>query len=447
MAGKVLHGLTRRHFLRTAATGTAITALPTWYLESSVSRAVAGERSPNERARVALIGCGGMGTGDAKNAQRFGDIVAVCDVDRTHAERAREQFRKAAIYDDFRKVCDLPDVDVVINGTPDHWHTLVNLRSLRSGKDVYSEKPLTLTIDEGKHLVAAVKQTSRILQTGSQQRSDKTFRLACELVRNGRVGQVRRVKVWLPMGLHGGPFATQPVPSELNWDFWQGQTQPTAYVPERCHVKFRYWWDYSGGTMTDWGAHHNDIALWGLGKERSGPVSIEGQPLDESVQGGFTAASQYRVKYIYSDGVEHICSSTTANGWAGAELGPPKPNEKYHGVQFEGPEGWIYVTRGGKLQTSNRALIDEPLSSDALRLYASDDHMGNFFACVQSRKPPICDAEIGHRSVSVCHLGVMAIRLGRQLSWDPAVERFHGDDEANGMLAREMRKPYDYETV
>jgi hypothetical protein len=234
------------------------------------------------------------------------------------------------------------------------------------------------------------------------------------------------------------------VPEGLDWDFWQGQTPTVDYMPERCHVKFRYWWDYSGGTLTDWGAHHNDIALWGLGKERSGPVSIEGERLVEPIPGGFTAASQYRVKYVYDDGVEHYCRSTSANGWAGAVLGEPGPEEKLHGVQFEGAEGWIYVTRGGKLEASDPALLQTPLPSDAERQYVSDDHMGNFFDCIKTRKAPICEAEIGHRSVSVCHLGVIAIRLGRRLQWDPQAESFVDDAEANGMLAREMRKPYDY---
>jgi len=386
-----------------------------------------------------------MGTGDANNAARFGDIVAVCDVDKNRLEATRALFKGAKSYNDYRKVCNLPEVDVIINATPDHWHTLVNLRAVRSGKDVYSEKPLTLTIDEGKHLVAAVKQTGRIFQTGSQQRSDKTFRLACELVRNGRLGKIQRVKVWLPMGLHEGPFSPQPVPAELNWDFWQGQTQTTAYMPERCHVKFRYWWDYSGGTMTDWGAHHNDIALWGLGRDRSGPVSIEGVQTVAPIPDGYTAASQYRVKYVYEDGVEHFCTSTSANGWAGAVVGKPKEGEKLHGVQFEGEDGWLYVSRGGKLEASEPSLIETPLPTDAKRLYVSDDHMGNFFDCVKSRKPPICEAEIGHRSVSVCHLGVIAIRLGRKLEWDPNSETFKNDSEATGMLAREMRKPYTYD--
>jgi predicted dehydrogenase len=383
-----------------------------------------------------------MGTADAKFATRFGDVVAVCDVDQAHVAKARENFKEANSYHDYREVCDLPDVDVVINGTPDHWHTLVNLRAVRSGKDVYSEKPLTLTIDEGKRLVAAVNETGRILQTGSQQRSDKTFRLVCELVRNGRLGKVQRVKTWLPMGLREGPFSAQAVPEGLDWDFWQGQTSQHAYMPQRCHQTFRYWWDYSGGTLTDWGAHHNDIALWGLGRDRSGPVSIEAEQLVEPVPGGYTAASQYRVKYVYDDGVEHFCNSTSANGWAGAVLGEPKSGEKYHGVQFEGPGGWIYVTRGGKIEASDQALIDTPLSADAERLYVSDDHMGNFFECVKTRKPPICDVEIGHRSVSVCHLGVIAMRLGRALQWDPQAETFKNDAEATGMLAREMRKPY-----
>jgi predicted dehydrogenase len=438
---------TRREVLRSAITATGAAALPSWFLEGCPARVYAGEKSPNERPRVALIGCGGMGTADGKNAQRFGDIVAVCDVDASHLDKAQETFKGATGYHDYREVCDLPDVDVILNGTPDHWHTLVNLRAIRSDKDVYSEKPLTLTIDEGKHIVAAVKKSDRVLQTGMQQRSDKTFRLACELVRNGRVGKVERARVWLPRGLREGPFASKPVPKALDWDLWQGQTQRVEYVPERCHGKFRYWWDYSGGTMTDWGAHHNNIVLWGLGKDASGPVSIAGESLVEQIPGGYTAASQYRVTYVYDNGVEHICSSTSANGPAGAVTGEPQPGEKYHGVQFEGSAGWIFVSRDGKLEASDPALIDTPLPADAERLYVSDDHMGNFFECVKTRKPPICDVEIGHRSASICHLGVISIRLGRKLQWDPQAEEFVNDAEASGMLAREMRKPYSYEGV
>lgn len=435
---------TRRGFLQTAAATTAAFGLPGWYREEGAGDAIADETSPNERLRIALIGCGGMGTGDAKNAQRFGDIVAVCDVDRSHLEKAAATFKEAKAYRDYRKVCDLPNVDVILNGTPDHWHTLVNLRAVRSGKDVYSEKPLTLTIDEGKRLVAAVKESGRILQTGSQQRSDARFRLACELVRNGRVGKVRKVDVWLPAGFNEGPFSPEPIPEVLDWDAWLGQAPKVEYTPKRCHLYFRYWYDYSGGTMTDWGAHHNDIALWGLGKDRSGPTSIEGRPLVEPIPGGYTAASEYDVKYVYEGGIEHHCRSTTSNTYSGRVAREPNAGERHHGVRFEGIGGWIYVTRG-KLEASDPKLLEESLPSDAERLYASDDHMGNFFECVKSRKAPICDAETGHRSASCCHLGVIAIRLGRKLEWNPEAETFENDDEANAMLAREMRKPYTYE--
>jgi predicted dehydrogenase len=447
MTTSQIYHSTRRDLLKSAAAAAAGVALPNWFLEGHQARTFAAETSPNERPRIALVGCGGMGTFDATNALRFGDVVAVCDVDAGRVEKARVGFKNAEGYSDFRQVCDRPDIDVIINGTPDHWHTLINIRAIRSGKDVYSEKPLTLTIDEGKRLVAGIKETGRILQTGSQQRSDKTFRLACELVRNGRLGKIARVHLWLPTGLREGPFAEQPVPKELNWDFWQGQTPSVPYVPERCHRTFRYWWEYSGGTMTDWGAHHNDIALWGLGKDRSGPVSVEGEALVAPIPGGYTAASQYRVRYLYDDGIEHICQSTSANGWAGAVTGKPGPGEKFHGVQFEGAYGWIYVSREGKLEASDPALIKTPLPEGAERQYVSDDHMGNFFECLKTRKAPICDAEIGHRSASICHLGVIAIRLGRKLQWDPRSETFTNDAEANQMLAREMRSPYSYDTT
>jgi predicted dehydrogenase len=445
MALKRAHKSTRRQLLKSAGAFVATAALPNLWVAGLPSLAAAAEKSPNERPRIGLIGCGGRGLSAAKEALPFGDFVAVCDVDSNHIDKAQQELKGAAAYNDYRKLCDSPNVDFVINATPDHWHTIINIRAVQSGKDVYSEKPLTLTIDEGKHLVEAVKQSDRVFQTGSQQRSNKTFRRACELVRNGRIGKVERVKVWLPHGLRGGPFATNNVPAGLDWDFWQGQTPAIDYVPERCHFSFRYWWDYSGGTMADWGAHHNDIALWGIGKERSGPVKIEGRSLSEPIQGGYTAASEYVVKYIYDNGIEHICKSTAANGSAGAVIGKPEPGEKYHGVQFEGTDGWIYVTRGDKIEASDAALLSEPLPVDAEKLYASDNHMGNFVDCIKTRKPTICDAEIGHRSASICHLGVIAIRLGRTLKWDPLAEKFVGDSEADGFVARDMRKPFTYE--
>lgn len=434
----------RREFLKAAA-GAAL--LPAWFVEESRSVAQPPpSRAANERPSIGLIGCGGMGRGDAQNASRFGQLVAVCDVDTEHAEEAAQQYKGAKVYKDFRKLLEDKTIDVVINATPDHWHTLINLGALKAGKDVYSEKPLTLTIDEGKRLVAAVGESGRVLQTGSQQRSDARFRLACELVRNGRLGKLTTITTILPAGLNQGPFQPTATPKALDWDFWQGQAPRHEYVKERTHLYFRYWLDYSGGTMTDWGAHHNDIALWAMGLDRSGPTAVEGKALATPIAGGYTAPSEYEVVYTYANGVRHRCISTTANTIFGTAARDPRPDELLHGVKFEGPDGWLYVTRG-KLDASRPELIKEPLKDKQVDLPVSNDHMGNFFDCVRTRKPPICDAEIGHRSVSLCHLGVIAIRLGRKLNWDPVKQAFIGDKEADSYLRREMRKPWTYEMI
>jgi predicted dehydrogenase len=436
----------RREIMKASAAGIALAGLPRWYAEEALAQDVKEpSKSPNERPGVLLVGCGGMGRGDANLASKFGRVVAVCDVDSNHVGQAAEQFKAEAKFSDFRKAIAHKGVDVVINGTPDHWHTLVNIHALRSGKDVYSEKPLTLTIAEGQKLVAVAQQTGRVLQTGSQQRSDARFRLACELVRNGVLGKVKHVQVILPHGMHDGPFATKPVPANLDWGFWQGQTPAVDYVPERCHFSFRYWYDYSGGTMTDWGAHHNDIALWGLGLK--GPVTVEGKALKEPISGGFTAPSEYEVHFTYASGVTQRTASTKLNGPTGAVNRDEKVADLPHGVTFTGSDGWIFVTRG-KIEASDPALLKRELSASAERLYVSNNHMGNFFECVRTRKAPICEPEIGHRSVSVCHLGVIAIRTGRKLTWDPAKEQFTGDSaDANKHIAREMRKPWSLDAV
>jgi predicted dehydrogenase len=441
---RVLYAPPRRSFLKALA-GAAL--LPAWFAEECRSAAdPPAPASPNERPHVVLVGCGGQGRGIAKQASRFGTVVAVCDVDGKRAGEASEQFDGARTYKDFRKLLERKDVDVVLNGTPDHWHTLVNLAALKAGKDVYSEKPLTLTIDEGKRLVAAVRSSGRVLQTGSQQRSDPRFRLVCELVRNGRLGKLTHITTYLPAGAKGGPFKTAAVPAELDWDFWQGQAPRHEYVPERAHFWFRYWLDYSGGTLTDWGAHHHDIALWALGLDPSGPVSVEGKVRTKMTPGGFTAPAEYEVEYTYANGVRHRCLSTTADTLYGSEARKLAPGESHHGIKFEGPEGWIFVTRG-RAEASRPELLTEPLKATAVRLYASNDHMGNFFGCVKTRKAPVCDAQVGHRSVSACHLGVIAVRLGRKLRWDPADEEFVDDKEANGYLAREMRKGWGYDAI
>ncbi len=389
-----------------------------------------------------------MGKVDALNAANYGDIVAVCDVDSEHAAAAVAKLTvegKAPprIYRDFRQMLERSDVQIVLNGTPDHWHTLVNLGAVRAGKDVYSEKPLTLTIDEGRRLVAETRQRGRLIQTGTQQRSSQRFRMACELVRNGRIGRLQDVKVWLPAGLREGPFSTATVPSSLDWDFWQGQAPRVDYVPERAHVKFRFWYDYSGGTTTDWGAHHIDIASWAIGP--TAPVRVEATRLAEPIPGGFTAVSDYQVRFVYGKGVRLTVATTRDDTFFGEVV---NPQGQRNGIRFEGSNGWIWVNRS-EIRASDIDLLRTPLAADAERLYVSTDHMANFVDCVRTRRAPICDVEVGHRSATVCHLGTIALRTGRTLTWDPEAGRFTGEHaaEGNAHVAREMRAPYDYSFV
>jgi predicted dehydrogenase len=436
--------ISRRSFLKRCSLAAAATGLPAWFVERDLlAQEAAAPAGANDRPALALVGCGGQGRGDASNARRFADILAVCDVDEHHSAEAAKQFsangKTPDIYHDFRKVMERKDIHAIIMATPDHWHTLVNLAAAQAGKDTYGEKPMTLTIAEGQHLIRAVRKYKTVFQTGTQQRSSGRFRLACELVRNGRLGPLTDVTVWLPAGLREGPFASQPAPAELNWDFWLGQAPKVDYLPQRCHLYFRYWYDYSGGTMTDWGAHHNDIVLWALGLP--GPATVEAMHLTEPIPGGYTAYSDYEVHYTYANGVRHVIKTTRDDNIYG---GVVNENGQHNGIKFEGRNGWIWVNRG-EIEASDPSLLSTPLPAGAERLYKSDDHMRNFFECVRSRQLPVADVEAGHRSASICHLGVIALRLGRKLQWNPASEKFTGQGakEANRWLAREMRAPYD----
>jgi predicted dehydrogenase len=422
----------RRSFLKKTGLAAGLATLPGWYAEETMASAAESKPRPlsaNDKPGIGLIGCGGQGRGDCNWAKGFGEVIAVADVDDKNAQEAAKQFGAKNVYKDFRKLLERDDIHVIITGTPDHWHTLVNLAAVKAGKDIYSEKPLTLTIDEGKRLVKAVRDHKTVLQVGSQQRSDARFRLACELVRNGRIGKLEYIWVGLPTGPREGPFSPKPVPAGFDHDFYLGQAPKVPYNGQNTHWNFRWWYDYSGGQMTDWGAHHNDIAQWGNGTERTGPVYVDGRSLKKMIPGGYDAASDYLVYFKYANGVQMIATNQAPNG-----------------VRFEGSDGWIYVTRG-EIKASKPELLEEPLPGNALRLYKSDNHMGNFFECIRSRKDPICDIEIGHRSISTAHLGVMSARLGRPLKWDPVKEQFVGDKEANKMLVREMRKPYDYSFI
>jgi predicted dehydrogenase len=442
--------ISRRAFLRRCSLIAAVTGLPLWFVERQQLAAaeVTKTPSPNDRPGIGIIGCGGMGRGDARNASTFGDILAVCDVDASHAAAFARDFKvegkpAPTIYSDFRKLLARDDIHIIVNATPDHWHTLVNIAAAKAHKDIYGEKPLTLTIDEGRHLIKTVRDNKVILQTGTQQRSSQRFRMACELVRNGRLGKLQQARVWLPAGLRGGPFAAAPVPEGLDWDFWQGQAPAADYVKERCHGTFRFWYEYSGGTMTDWGAHHNDIAYWAIGL--IAPTKVESKRLSEPVAGGYNAYSEYEVNYTYENGVGLQINTTKDDSIYGEHLNKAgQPN----GIRFEGTDGWIWVNRD-EIKASDPELLRKPLPEGAVRLYESKNHMGNFMDCVRSRALPICDVETGHRSAAMCHLGAISTRVGHNLTWDYTAEKFTGDHaaEANQYLAREMRKPYDYSFV
>jgi predicted dehydrogenase len=456
--------ISRRSFIRRCSAIAAATGLPLWYVKQQAAHAEnetkTGIKSPNARPRLALIGSGGMGAGGARSCMRFADVVAVCDVDQAQIDKRIKRFivdgKKPDEYRDFRKLLERDDIDCIVNGTPDHWHSLINIAAARAGKDIYSEKPLTLTIDEGRHVINAVRDNERVLQTGTQQRSSKRFRLACELVRNGRIGKLKEVNVWLPAGLREGqiggdvsqhtnaPFQPQAIPETLDWDFWQGQAEATDYMSERCHTWFRYWYEYSGGTMTDWGAHHMDIGYWAIGLPA--PTMIDSKALSQPIPGGYTVIADYEVKFTYPNGVIFNVKSTRDDSPFGAKI---NPDGQRNGIRFEGTDGWIWVNRGS-IEASDRELLTTPLPDDATKLYESNDHRKNFFDCMESRKDPICNVETGHLSAVVCHLGAISLRTGgKSLTWNPDKEIFtgSGSKEANQHVAREMRAPYNYDFI
>jgi predicted dehydrogenase len=288
---------------------------------------------------------------------------------------------------------------------------------------------LTLTIDEGKHLIKAVRGQGIVLQTGTQQRSDKKFRLACELVRNGRIGKLKQVDVFVPAGITGGPFATEAGAEQVQLGLLaRAGAAGRIICKERTHGTFRWWFDYSGGPVTDWGAHHNDIARWAIGED--GPVDVEARALTELIPGGYTAPAQFEATLTWGNGVKQIVRTTPDDTPFG---GIVKADGQRNGVKFEGTEGWIWVNRSD-LNASRDEIIETPLPENAIKLERSADHMGNFFSCVRSRKDPISSVEIGHRSAVVGHLIVIALRLGKKFQWDAKQEVF---------VLGEMRKPYE----
>jgi len=427
--------LSRREFLRKSRHAVLATALgvaaPTLFLNRT--RAASGE-NPSEFIRLGFIGVGNQGEHNLRAMIKH--AVAVCDVDQTHLAAARQRVEKAngrpcAAYTDYRKLLEDKTLDAVVISTPDHWHTLPAIHACQAGKDVYCEKPLTLFITEGQALVKAVRQYKRILQTGSQQRSDTKFRKACEYVRSGRIGKVKTIKVGLP-GVNwekeGLPlrFPDSEPPPELDYNLWLGPAPWRPYNQRRVHYFFRFFWDYSGGQMTNWGAHHLDIAQWGLGTDQSGPIEITGTAT-YNAENYYETPQRFQATYKYADGTTLLCSSGTG---------------KYRGgTLFEGEKGSIFVTRGS-IESTPDEILEEPLGSDAVRLYASSDHYQNWLECIKSRKEPVCSVETGHRSATVCHLGNIAIRTGRKVNWDPITEQIVGDKELATWVCRPYRAPW-----
>lgn len=429
----------RRVFLQRAAATAAGTCLPG--VASTAAKGV-GTISGSDRPRLGVIGLRYQGSVIAREASAYGDIVALCDVDSNVLAKAREDFGgQANTFEDYRDLLDRQDVDAVLIGSPDHWHASMLIDACKAGKDAYCEKPLTLTVEEGRRIVSVVDETKRVVQVGTWQRSDSRFRLAAEMVQAGRLGEIRKITVVLGKNELGGPFTPCDPPKHLNWDLWQGQTPDVPYIKERSHYTFRWWYEYSGGQMTDWGAHHIDIAQWALGEQMSGPRQVEGEATFPETCNGYNVAKSFRARFVYPSGVVLEVLDEGRNG-----------------LLIEGSNGRIFVNRGSLEGEPVEELASHPLPSERFRLYGYDNssrpprsgktqsiinHMGNFFDCVVSRRTPISDVESQHRSATVCHLGNISMRLGRALEWDAEAEKIVGDEEASGMLRRPQRSGFE----
>ena len=455
--------LNRRSFIKKAA-GAAVGAIGFPYVVRSSAVGAAGTVLPSNRIVMGCIGMGGQGISDMREFLGAGQVqvVAVCDVDTKHRNNARDIVnrkygsRDCAAYGDFRELLARDDIEAVMIAAPDHWHAIIGVMAARAGKDVHAQKPLAYTIAEGRAICDAVKQYGVVWQTGSQQRSERNFRHACELVRNGRIGEVRTVRVGLCYGntvirgYAGHPpnatvrQLTQPaaVPEGFDYEMWLGPAPKVPYSPGRCHGNFRWISDYSGGQITDWSGHHCDIAQWGMGTELTSPVEIEGKGVWPRVEDGlYDTVESYRFVCRYAEGFSMIVSDAQQfpEGRDGVLF--TKGWQWNMGVLFEGSEGWVHVNRGG-ISARPKSLLTSVIGPDEIHLYKSDDHKENFLDCVRSRSQPIAPAEVGHRSIMIGHLGLIAIKMGRKLRWDPVDERFINDSEADRLLSRPMRSPW-----
>jgi predicted dehydrogenase len=435
----------RRRFLKAAAL-----AVGAPYVTPSSVLGDETRPAPSDRITMGCIGLGGRGTVNMRTFLGRSDvqILAVCDVDagstryedawhrgmepakatieeKYAAQKEAGAYKGCASYTDFREVLARADIDAVCIATPDHWHGPIVVLAAKAGKDIYCEKPLSLTIGDGRAMVDAVTRYARVFQCGSQRRSDPKCRQSCELVRNGRIGKLHTVRVTLPGGhwLRSNAsktFTPEPIPEGFDFEMWLGPAPWAPYTFNRCHWNWRWNRDYSGGMVTDWGAHYIDMAHWGMGTEDTGPVEIEGKGDFPGVGELWNTATSFAFECQYANGVK----MTVKSGGGG--------------VRFEGTDGWVDLAGGTNLPAGAKAVI-EP---GDLRLYESRDQHGNFIECVKSRARTAAPVDVAHRSITPAHLGNIAMLLGRKLKWDPAQEHFVGDATANAMLSRPYRAPW-----
>ena len=384
-----------------------------------------------------MIGVGNQG-GPKNNMKYFlKNIVALCDLDRNYLAEAGDFLKKeanvsAVMTDDYRRLLDAKDIDAVVVTVPDQWHATMTIEACQAGKDVYCEKPLTLVIGEGKPMIDAARKHGRVVQTGTMQRSAAEFKLAVELVRQGIVGRVSAVNVTLPspnwIARAGQPVPDSAPPEGFDYNRWLGPAPLRPYNKNHVHYLFRFYWDYSGGQQTNFGAHHLDIAQWGLGMDESGPVSVEGSAVFNP-DGWYETPDTTDIRYTYANGVVMTCRQKLNT----------KSTEQ--GTEFVGEKGSLFVYRGGIVTNPSELLKDVELPK-IVSSQANISHVTNFFDCVKSRQTPAADISIGHRSATVCHLGNIAVRTNRKIVWDPKTETIVGDAEASKWLTKEYRSPW-----
>jgi len=429
----------RREFIKkTSGAILGLTSLP-YFIPSAImgrNKIIA----PSDKIRIGCIGVGWQGTSNMKSFLRENDavVVAVCDIDKNHLAEAKQTVdtyygnKDCKTYHDYKEILARNDIDVFSIALPDHWHGIVSVAAAKAGKDIYGEKPLSHNLLEGRAICNAVKRYGRIWQTGSWQRSRSNFRYACELVLNGRIGKVHTVEVGLPSGFSdfGGTDKITKPPKELDYDTWLGPAPYAPYASARVHKNWRWNLDYGGGQLMDWIGHHGDIAHWGLGLDNTGPVEISGKGTFPKT-GLWNAATKFRIDSKYRNGLKMIVAG-----------GHPDVCNGTTGTKWIGEEGWIWVARGGRIDSSNKNILKDKIKPNEIHLLKSPGHTRNFLDCVRSRKETIAPCETAHRSASIGHLGLISMLLERKINFNPETEEILNDTVASRLLGRPMRVPY-----